>query len=142
MSAAHKFSSPADAREFALAGRAILTLVSTRSGARFTYKVNQSEDGKLHFVSLLNGSDNTSDYSYLGLVRNGTYAHGRKSKIGQDAASARAFAWAWSKLSCEATDMPADLEVWHEGRCGRCARLLTVPESIARGLGPECAGKA
>jgi hypothetical protein len=27
------------------------------------------------------------------------------------------------------------------GRCARCRRLLTVPASINRGLGPECAGK-
>jgi hypothetical protein len=30
------------------------------------------------------------------------------------------------------------LEVWHEGRCGRCGRALTVPESVERGIGPEC----
>jgi hypothetical protein len=29
--------------------------------------------------------------------------------------------------------------VWHEGRCGRCGRKLTVPESIESGFGPECA---
>lgn len=33
------------------------------------------------------------------------------------------------------------LQVWHEGRCGRCGRKLTVPSSIETGLGPECAGK-
>lgn len=27
-------------------------------------------------------------------------------------------------------------------RCGRCSRELTDPESIARGIGPECHGKA
>jgi hypothetical protein len=32
-------------------------------------------------------------------------------------------------------------EVYHEGRCGRCNRKLTVPESIETGLGPECASK-
>jgi len=30
------------------------------------------------------------------------------------------------------------LEIWHEGRCGRCNRKLTVPASIALGIGPEC----
>lgn len=25
-------------------------------------------------------------------------------------------------------------------RCSKCGRVLTNPESIARGLGPECAG--
>jgi hypothetical protein len=32
----------------------------------------------------------------------------------------------------------ATLEFWHEGRCGRCGRRLTVPDSIASGYGPEC----
>ena len=30
-------------------------------------------------------------------------------------------------------------EMLHEGRCGRCARRLTVPASVASGIGPECA---
>ena len=29
----------------------------------------------------------------------------------------------------------------HEGRCMRCGAPLTVPASVERGLGPECAGK-
>ena len=36
--------------------------------------------------------------------------------------------------------LPKTVEVWHEGICGRCGRKLTVPESVERGLGPECAG--
>jgi hypothetical protein len=39
------------------------------------------------------------------------------------------------------TPAEVDLEVWHEGRCGACGRRLTVPESIERGLGPECYGR-
>lgn len=35
-------------------------------------------------------------------------------------------------------DLP-ECEVWHEGRCGRCGRKLTVPESIETGIGPDCA---
>lgn len=30
------------------------------------------------------------------------------------------------------------VEIWHEGKCGRCGRQLTVPESIESGFGPEC----
>ena len=33
------------------------------------------------------------------------------------------------------------VQVWHEGRCGKCGRKLTVPESLTSGLGPECAGR-
>jgi hypothetical protein len=35
-------------------------------------------------------------------------------------------------------EMPPLTEIWHEGRCGRCGRKLTVPDSIAIGIGPDC----
>jgi hypothetical protein len=53
----------------------------------------------------------------------------------------KAFAWTWSHIVGEV--LPNEqLEIWHEGRCARCNRRLTVPASIASGFGPECAGKA
>jgi hypothetical protein len=51
----------------------------------------------------------------------------------------RAFDWMWTHLLRDA--IPGMLEIWHEGRCGRCSRKLTVPESLKSGFGPECAGK-
>ena len=30
------------------------------------------------------------------------------------------------------------IELWHEGRCGKCGRVLTVPTSISTGFGPDC----
>lgn len=131
--------SAADVRTFALAGNATLTLCSVATGARFTFKVQASEDGALHFVKVLTGPDNEDDFAYLGMIRAGAYMHGRKSKIGLDAPSARAFAWAWPHIA--AGSIPDALEVYHEGRCGRCNRKLTVPESIRNGIGPECGGK-
>lgn len=127
---------------FALAGRARLTLVSQRTGARFTYRIVQGDGSASHlwFVSLLTGPDNGNDYQYLGTIFNcATYRHGRKSRVGQDAPSARAFAWAWPFIYCGET--PPACEIWHEGRCGRCGRALTVPESIASGIGPVCEGR-
>jgi hypothetical protein len=38
--------------------------------------------------------------------------------------------------------LPGSVDVLHSGRCGRCGRTLTTPDSIERGLGPECAHKA
>jgi UDP-N-acetylglucosamine 2-epimerase len=32
-----------------------------------------------------------------------------------------------------------EIEVFHMGACLRCGRALTTPESITRGLGPDCA---
>lgn len=128
----------AHVRTFALGGNATLTLESAKTGARFTFKIRAADDGSLSFVSVLTGSDNESDYAYLGTIRADRFAHGRKSKIGADSASAVAFAWAWPHIA--AGRIPPTLNVWHEGRCGRCNRKLTVPESIASGFGPECIG--
>lgn len=127
----------ADVRAFALAGNATLTLRSKVSGNRFTYRIRRPGDDRPHFVSLLNGSDNEGSYEYLGTIINDSYGHGRKSKITADAMSAKAFDWFW--LAMRKNIMPIALEIWHEGRCGRCGRKLTVPESIASGIGPECA---
>ena len=126
-------------RRYALAGNARFTLSSEKTGQRFTYRIRAKDDGAVFFVSLLAGPDNTSDYRYLGFIREGTYVHGRaKAKISPDAPSARAFAWFWSHVDA----LPPSCSVFHEGRCGRCNRVLTVPESVSTGLGPECAGRA
>lgn len=133
-----KFESPSLAKQFALAGRARLTLRSCRTGARFTFRITQKDETSPHFVSLLTGPDNTRSYTYLGTIFQGQrYAHGRKSSISADATSSKAFAWAWSFLS--RGELPPECEVWHEGTCARCGRALTVPESVSRGLGPDCA---
>lgn len=146
MSFEGRLTDPEAIRKFALAGNARLTLVSERTGVRFTFKVRQALDDRTQqpkefwFVSLLNGSDNESDFAYLGTVdRDWNYGHGRKSRIGPDAPSAKAFNWLWRHIRLG--QMPKQTEVWHEGRCGRCARPLTVPASIETGFGPDCAEK-
>lgn len=126
-------------KAFVLAGNARVTLQSAATGARFTYRVRVSDDGGLYFVSVLTGADNESDYEYLGVIRADAFAHGKKSRLSREAPSARAFAWAWPHLA--AGRCPDVLTVWHEGRCGRCNRPLTVPASIASGFGPECIEK-
>lgn len=129
---------------FLLAGNARVTLVSTKTGARFTYRVrlkNKESEAPIWFVSLLTGSQNDADFSYLGTVfDNHRYRHGKKSSIGRTAPSTLAFAWLFARLAANA-DL-SDIEVWHEGRCGRCGRSLTVPESIETGLGPICSRAA
>lgn len=35
-------------------------------------------------------------------------------------------------------NLPEDISVYHSGRCGCCGRVLTDPEAISRGFGPEC----
>ena len=144
MSKSHgQFTSVAAALNYILAGDARVTLVSKATGTRFTYDValKRAADGapaSPHFVRVLTGADNTRDYDYLGSIFDRTaYRHGRKSKIGPDAPSTKAFAWVFDRLV--KGQLPAQVEIWHEGRCGRCGRALTTPESIASGIGPVCA---
>ncbi len=126
-------------RAFVLAGNAVVTIRSSKTQTRFTYRVQISKpkigQQPVWFVKLLNGADNTSDYTYLGTL----FAHGfrttRASRISSAAPSFVAFEW----LSRHWED--ARVDVWHEGRCGRCGCTLTVPESIESGIGPTCAGK-
>jgi hypothetical protein len=131
---------------FTLAGNATITLVSKRTGARFTYKVQRkaaerpgAERPAFWFVKVLTGADNENSFEFLGTIKPAAFMHGKKSRIKPQAPSAMAFAWFWGRLVA-AKALPDDLEIWHEGKCGRCGRKLTVPESIATGFGPDCVG--
>lgn len=114
----------------------IFTVLNPATDTRFTYKVQLSDDSKVKFVKFLAGPDNTRSYRYLGIFnQDNQFRMTRASKCSPDAPVARAFTWF-------VTHMESPLiEVWQEGICGRCGRKLTVPSSVAAGLGPECAGK-
>ena len=144
----HALSTAEAAKRFMLGGNATVTIRSKASGVRFTYKLRLAPDdgrpqpkGLPTFVSLMNGPDNESQYQFLGTIFPGdeNFSHGRKSRIGIDAPSSKAFAWTWGHL--RQGRLPEQVEVWHEARCGRCGRKLTVPESIESGFGPECITK-
>lgn len=129
-------------REFVFAGNATITLESEKTKNHFTYKIRKSEkDDNLYFVRLLCGSNNEEDYTYLGCYyKDSGYFHLCKKWKGltQDfwPPSLRAISYFFKHID----NIPPKLHVYHEGRCGRCGRKLTTPESIKRGLGPECVG--
>lgn len=130
-----------DLKRFMLAGHAIFTVVSKATQTRFTFKVSKPDEmdpaRPLYFVGVLNGSSNEANYSYLGLIRGDAFEHGRKSKITADAPSAKAARWIVER-TLHGQNLP-NCDVYHEGKCARCGRRLTVPESILSGFGPECA---
>lgn len=133
---------PAAALRYVLGGQATFTLRSKRTGTRFTYHVNKSDDGKVFFVKVLTGADNVNNYQFIGTIFDAAtpfpvFRYSRKSRITTGAPSVVAFVWAFSRLAAGVA--PAELEIWHSGSCGRCGRRLTVPESVASGFGPECA---
>ncbi len=136
---------------FALAGNATITLENATSGARFTYKLTRKKgdaetaNTRPIFVKLMTGSDNESSYTYLGTVwTNGerpTYTFGSKSPLSPNAPGPKGMAWLMAKIA-QREELPDVMIAHHEGRCGKCGRKLTVPESIESGIGPECAGRA
>ena len=139
-----KFSDATSAVTFAKGGNATITARSVATGNRFTFKLSCPKDratGKRldtdkRFVSVMTGSDNESDYTYLGMLgEDGTFAATRATSPSLGL-QFKAFDWVWKTLSNG--KLPSNLELWHEGRCGRCGRKLTVPESIESGFGPEC----
>lgn len=130
-------------RAYLKAGKAVFTLVSLKTGTRFTFKVRAAKaDGRdpIWFVSVLTGSNNEADYTYLGTINaKGYYTRGARSTISAEAPSAKAFAWAFEYLVAD--KVPPQSEFWHSGSCAKCGRKLTDPQSLAIGLGPKCAGE-
>lgn len=141
-----------------LSGKALFTLVSKATGKRFTYRLKSgtqdreknwttnNQDRTRFFVSVLTGPNNTEDYTYLGTLdgqpESGKpyyYRHGRKSSLAVHADSVRAFSW-WAHKFFVVGILPEDCEVVLADQCMRCGRTLTVPESIANHIGPECIG--
>lgn len=135
-----RLSAAASAKQFVLAGHATFTIRSRVTGTRFTYKVVKCKSNPVWFVSLLRGPSNENDYCYMGVIRAGVSFHvTTKSTVKPEAPSAKAFVWFWRNLVGGV--LPDSVELWHEGRCGRCGRKLTVPSSIESGIGPECAAR-
>jgi hypothetical protein len=122
-----------DALKFIFAGNSTVTFLNSKTQNRFTYHVKKAKDSNLFFVSVLTGPE---QYSYLGIVSNGIYKHGKKSNFNTGIQSEKVFSYVLNKLKTES--LPECVEVWHEGKCGKCGRQLTVPSSIETGIGPEC----
>lgn len=122
-----------DAVEFILAGKSLFTLLNSKSGNRFTFKVKKHKVDDVYFVSVLTNPD---VYQFLGIIKNQKFTYSKSSKISKDAQSFRVFDYVFFNL-CKGT-LPEFIEIWHEGKCGKCGRTLTVPLSIETGFGPEC----
>lgn len=135
-------------RDFALAGRAVFT-VSNPAGDHYTYRIAElpARDGygrqETAFAAfVLTGPDNTSDYTYVGMVdtASGRVRLTAKSRFTPACRAYRVLAWALSAIWA-GRDLPPGYAIQHAGRCGRCGRMLSDPVSCSTGLGPECRHK-
>jgi hypothetical protein len=133
-------------KTFVLGGKAIFT-VSNDKGEHFTYRVNSKKDKKdetkrVYFVGLLTGPDNLRDYSYMGLLLQDEMRLliTKGSKFQGCPKSVNVFRWTMSLILAE-RDFPEGYNCQHAGRCCRCAKTLTDPDSIEIGIGPDCRKK-
>lgn len=133
---------------FMLAGNATFTLRSMKTGVRYTFKVRKAKPtpqypGDTWFVGYLMGSNNEEDYAPLGIIKMHegvpNFRLDRRTKMNFTSGPVVAFDWTLKSLIAKKESF--GVEVFHAGRCGRCGRTLTVPESVELGLGPECAEK-
>jgi hypothetical protein len=127
---------PIKSTEFFSGGNALFT-VSNPQGTRYTFRIRKPKPDMPFFVSLLTGPDNESSYTYLGIYVPQIQAIRltSKSRYTEDSLPVKVLRWA-----VKLPKLPEGYAIQHEGRCCRCGRTLTVPESIDAGIGPECAG--
>ena len=131
-------------REFFLGGKAIFTLQNNESGEHRTFRIKKSKPNdryptSAYFVGLLSGPDNTSSYQYIGMVdsTNGSVWLTGKSRMDKDCAAVKGIRYLLGRVFGSG-QIHDQMEVRHAGKCGRCGRTLTTPESLDRGIGPEC----
>ena len=87
-------------------------------------------------VGLLSGTDNKHSYNSFGFITDAAVYSYKKYRGGQYEKLARLLA----KILRSDHDINP-YTVHHSGKCFKCSRLLTTPESILRGIGPVCAEK-
>lgn len=129
-----------DIQNFIFAGKSMFTIVSKKTGNRFTYKVTKGgkkSNEHVRFVHVLVGPSNTDSYQYIGYMLENSRERliaGRKGK-----ANIPCFdALNWLVRNLNRAVLPEQIEFYHSGQCGACGRVLTDPHSIKVGLGPIC----
>lgn len=113
------------------------TMKNLETGEHRIFRIRtQPDDAKFapgeRVVALLTGPDNRKDFTGFGFVKDDGIRVWRRAKV-KDAPMYAWMLWNFEQLMDR-------YEMFAEGRCLRCNRPLTVPESIQRGVGPVCAG--
>jgi hypothetical protein len=123
--------------KFFTAGRAVFT-VDNGKGTHYTFRIGRKNDTQPLFVSLLTGPDNNNSFTYLGIFNPETneIRLTAKSRYTDETLPVKVVRWAVKAVVTN--KIPEGYAVQHAGKCCRCGRTLTTPESVNRGWGPEC----
>lgn len=122
--------------DYIFAGNAIFTVVSTKMGWRYTYKITQTKSNKDNYkVQVLYGSDNTEDYKHIGILNKRLLSLESYCMGSNQTRLLMSFI---HMLLNSLIEWPETCEFYKSGKCAACGRLLTTPESIESGYGPRC----
>lgn len=125
---------------FLLGGRCECVIRNTDTQNSFKYIINVSgvsEDRGMFFVYVY--KDNKKVYAgFIRCSKDGfTYGQGKKGLLTENDIEVKALMYVLKN----SLRLPSCVEVMHTGKCSRCGRKLTNPESINIGLGPDCVKK-
>ena len=131
------------------AGKAEITIKSKKSGEHITFKITApskitplggrvtDHDATIRFVNIMRGSE---QFLYAGVLTEHGIEPTGKSKVLPRHKAFQGVAW-FIRQVAKGGSLDA-VEVAHAGKCMRCGRKLTHPQSIESGFGPECAGRS
>lgn len=135
------------ALQFILAGKCEFILHSTKTNEDFKFEMTkqqtkENENKFIYFLNTLHGYDKT----YAGVIwfndktQEFQFSQGKKGQVASKELNIRSLIFVLNKLLKNETVQY--LDVFHTGRCGKCGKKLTTPESILTGLGPTCSKRA
>lgn len=128
-------------RRFILSGRARFTLIDERTGGRWAFKISKSST-KLN-VWLANYRVRSDRFFYMGQIHQGL--SGKLLLVRTHNSLLANWNPKWVDLERLITGLnnnciPAGMQIWHEGRCGKCNRVLV--DGNITGIGECCSSRA
>lgn len=125
-----RIKSKEDMLAFMFAGSASFTIKSHKTQVHFNYRIKKSRNDHTLFY-VYGGKSN----DIIGRIRTGkenTFTFFPNKAPYAPEKYILPFHWFVNHFGDK------QVEFFHIGKCGRCGRTLTDPESIKRGIGPEC----
>ena len=119
----------------------IVTVTSRATGEHRTLRiVTQKDDATFmpgqRLVQLLTGPDNGTDYRSIGLIGS---THRRETEVVLWKKHRKSRTHQFYARYLEAPEKYTEkVHVTFEGRCRKCSRRLTTPQSVKSGIGPVC----
>lgn len=126
------------------------TIENPHTGNHRTFKISTQPDDAAfapgqRIIELLIGENNETDFKGFGFVTDSGIKVWKRFQGTKDCASVHEqyanMVWSMGTEGEASGYAKKGLKLLLEKRCLRCNRKLTTPESIERGIGPECAAK-